>query len=185
MKKMFGKINNEIYFFINYIFTKVITYYIFIFMFISFFILSYISFTGNFDNDIYLWLVFPNIIWLVLFTCYTRSVFKLNKTVIRYPKIGDVLYITHNIKEVKNGRFVKSKIPKKDTNYYINTLNNIYFFKKGDSIKIHDVQSNNYGWMILAYKNDNLMFQIEYLKIHKYLKSKSDIRKDKLKKIGI
>ena len=165
-------------------FNKEVYLYIYIAIFFTFLLASYIDMIGRYNTDIYKWLLLPVLVIITLLVCFTRDVFKLDKRTFRVPKEGDVLYFIRDLK-LEKGKcvMIKNKVSNTSSNPYEVIKNKINSFEKGDKVKVFDVAESTYGWDIIVYKTPSLLVSIKYEKVHKYLKTKTEYRKYKIDKI--
>jgi hypothetical protein len=88
------------------------------------------------------------------------------------PEEGDILVVMNNEK----------------FNFYLDCYSSSLFvgYESGDEIRIEDIKVNN-GSIKFGCKcvNSNHLYNIDWYKTRGFVKSKSDIRSDKLKELGI
>ena len=88
------------------------------------------------------------------------------------PEVGDILVVMNNEK----------------FNFYLDCYSSSLFvgYESGDEIRIEEVNVNN-GSIKFGCKcvNSNHLYNIDWYKTRGFVKSKSDIRADKLKELGI
>lgn len=88
------------------------------------------------------------------------------------PEVGDILVVMNNEK----------------FNFYLDCYSSSLFvgYESGDEIRIEEIKVNNgsikFGCKCL---NSNHLYSIDWYKTRGFVKSKSDIRADKLKELGI
>lgn len=86
------------------------------------------------------------------------------------PEVGDILVVMDDEK----------------FNFYLHCYTSSLFvgYEKGDEIRIEEVNVND-GNIKLGCKCVNHVYNIDWYKTKKFVKTKSDIRADKLKELGI
>lgn len=88
------------------------------------------------------------------------------------PEVGDILVVMNNEK----------------FNFYLDCYSSSLFvgYESGDEIRIEEIKVNN-GSIKFGCKcvNSNHLYNIDWYKTRDFVKSKSDIRSDKLKELGI
>jgi hypothetical protein len=117
------------------------------------------------------------LITIICLVVLIRSKFWTSKNIdlrdyLSIPEEGDILVVMNNEK----------------FNFYLDCYSSSLFvgYESGDEIRIEDIKVNN-GSIKFGCKcvNSNHLYNIDWYKTRGFVKSKSDIRSDKLKELGI